>query len=170
MKIEEEEKLGEGKNPEEASIRKRQKFREEQNSEEGKNMEETKIRRSQLENQEEAKNQKIPNFSLYGPGRHWLKESLLFPLHTKPTVPFQGYAQCSLNIVNMFKDWIFIATFFNRGNRFNHHGIMMQRIMLNLNSKTCLKTLMSWEDMFNSLLPHLLQTLLWKFNSCDPEI
>ena len=47
MKIEEEEKLGEGKNPEEASIRKRQKFREEQNSEEGKNMEETKIWRSQ---------------------------------------------------------------------------------------------------------------------------
>jgi len=62
VKIEEEEKLGEGKNPEEASIRKRQKFREEQNSEEGKNMEETKIRRSQLENQEEAKKSKNSKF------------------------------------------------------------------------------------------------------------
>ena len=107
-------------------------------------MEESKIKRRQLENQEEARNERIPNFSLYGPRRHRLKEGLLFPLHTKPTIPFQGYAQCSLNIVNMFNyDWILIATFFNRGNRFNHHGIMMQRIMLNLNSKTCLKTFMS---------------------------
>ena len=57
-------KLGEGKNLEEVNIRKRQKFREEYNSEESKNMEETKIRSSQLENQEEAKNERIPNFSL----------------------------------------------------------------------------------------------------------
>jgi len=137
-------KLGEGKNLEEVNIRKRQKFREEYNSEESKNMEETKIRSSQLENQEEAKNERIPNFSLYGPGRHRLKDGLLFPLHTKPTIPFQVYALCSLNIVNMFNyDSMLIATFFNRGNRLNHHGIMMQRIMLNLNSKTCLKTFMS---------------------------
>ena len=123
-------------------------------SERGKNLGRSRIQRKAkiwrrqkyggVKNQEEARNERIPNFSLYGPGRHRLKEGLLFPLHTKPTIPFQGYAQCSLNIVNMFNyDWILIATFFNRGNRFNHHGIMMQRIMLNLNSKTCLKTFMS---------------------------
>ena len=93
-KLKRRQKLGEGKNLEEVNIRKRQKFREEYNSEESKNMEETKIRRSQLEDQEEAKNQRIPNFSLCGPEGHWLKEGLLFPLHTKPTIPFQGYAQC----------------------------------------------------------------------------
>ena len=53
-------------------------------------MEESKIKRRQLENQEEARNERIPNFSLYGPGRHRLKEGLLFPLHTKPTIPFSG--------------------------------------------------------------------------------
>ena len=47
MKIEEKAKIRRRKNPEEANIRKRQKFREGQNSEEGKNMEETKIWRSQ---------------------------------------------------------------------------------------------------------------------------
>ena len=47
MKIEEKAKIRRRKSPEEASIRKRQKFREGQNSEEGTNMEETKIWKSQ---------------------------------------------------------------------------------------------------------------------------
>ena len=127
-----------------------------------------------MENQEEAKNQINSKFQPLWARKALIEGEFIVSFARQANHSFSGIcaiAQCSLNIVNMFNyDWILIATFFNRGNRFNHHGIMMQRIMLNLCSKTCLKTFMSWEDILTSLLPHLSQTLLWKFYSCDPEI
>ena len=159
MKIEEKAKIRRRTNPEEANIRKRQKY-------------------GGVKNQEEA-------IGKSGGGKKW-KNSKFQPLWARKAsieggfiVSFAHQANHSFSgICAMLIEYCKYVqlrldtdcNIFNRGNRFNHHGIMMQRIMLNLNSKTCLKTFMSWEDMFNSLLPHLLQTLLWKFYSCDPEI